>query len=318
MAESVLRLDSDDMLHTLETVNPVAVLAEQLIKRTIGHPEQTEDTAIRLIPWADADSEHEYVLSVDESLGLSCAMPAVALRTLHTAALAAIATRELLTLGGVTVAVLGTWYAAQTQLTVLARHVTDIVHVAVRITDKSGTPELEPRLVDQLDLVGIGLSVTSDLADTLFGANLVVAASDGALDDSDGHPLIGNLVRGTVLVNASGHDLPTALLDQADQIFVDDITLLTEHTHRHFVDRHFANAAATTAGQPGSSWLGADRRPAITTDLGMLLAGTRVGRQQQDDILAVELLSTGDPDVHLATTIAAAARDNGLGRQVSA
>lgn len=309
MTKPVLRLDGDDVLRTLETVDPVAVLAEELIKRAIGYPDQ----APKLIPWADANGDGEYALSVNESAGLSCAMPAASLRMIHAAALAALATRELLVPGGVTVAMLGTRFATQTQLTVLARHVPDIVHVAVRVTDKAGAHTLEPRLVDQLDLAGIGLSVVPNLADSLFGANLVVAASEEALVDGVDQASISNLVRGTVLVNASGHDLPATLLDHVDQIYVDDLALLPNHAHRHFVARHLANASA------GGRRAGEDRRPpAIAADLGLLLTGNHAGREQQDDVVAVELLSANDPDIHLANTIAETAHRGGLGVLVPA
>ncbi|MBB4909329.1 hypothetical protein [Actinophytocola algeriensis] len=313
MANTVLRLGTDDLLRILETVDPVELLAEELIKRTIGHPERARDSR-GLVPWIDPATETEYVRYEDPATGLDCAMHAGLLRMVHAAALAALATRELLVPGGVTVAMLGTRFATQAQLAVLARHVPDIVHVAVRVTDKAdGTDALEPRLIDQLDLAGIGLSVVPELADSLFGANLVVAASEDALTEGVEHATIRDLVRGTVLVNSSGHDLPASLLDHVDQIYVDDLALLPEHADRHIVTRHLAH---TTAGPAHN---GTDRQPpAIAADLGRLLTGAWPGRQQQDDVVVVELLSARTPDLHLAGTIAESALRGGLGERVTA
>lgn len=313
MARTVLRLETDDVLRTLETVDPVELLAEELIKRTIGHQDRTREATHRLVPWTSATDETEYLLSEDLTADLDCALPAEILRMIHAAALAAIATRELLVPGGVTVAILGTRAAAQAQLAVLARHVPDIVHVAVRITDKTDCDDtLEPRLIDQLDLAGIGLSVVTELADSLFGANLVVAASEEALTEGVEHASVRDLVRGTLLVNSSGHDLPPALLDHVDQIYVDDFALLPEHADRYVVARHLANTT-TGAGRTGNG----SHPPAIAADLGLLLTGARPGREQQDDIVVVDLLSAHAPDVHLVDTIAESALRSGLGVRVT-
>lgn len=310
MATTVLRLDAEDTWRTLESLDPVAVLAEDLIKRAINHPDRERAPARRLVPWQAPDDG--YVLAEDVSLEVCCAMPIAALRMVHTAALAALATRELLPPGGITVAMLGTRYETQSQLAVLTRHVPDIVHVAVRITDGDATGALDPRLIDQLDLMGIGLSVVTALADSLFGANLVVVASKEALTDDAEQATINHLVRGTVLVNASGHDLPVDLVDNADQVYVDDLTLLPEHPDRHVVARHLAHIVAETTCAGGQG------RPAtIAADLGLLLAGARPGREQQDDIVLVELLSANSPNTHLAHMVARTAIRCGLGELVT-
>ncbi|MFC4856997.1 hypothetical protein [Actinophytocola glycyrrhizae] len=306
MDKTVLRLDTDDVWRTLEKVDPVAVLAEELIKRTIGHPDRTREPGC--VPWSGG--QVECVLAEDVEPGLSCAIPAASLRAVHVAALAALATHELLAPGGVTVAMLGTAAATQPQLSVLARHVPDIIHVAMRLTDEPTSVPLEPRLVDQLDFAGIGLSVVPKLADSLFGANLVVAVSEGAMTEGPGEAPIGHLVRGTLLVNASGHDLPAALVDRADQIYVDDLALLPEHAGRHVVGKHLENVKKGSVTHT--------RPPAIAADLGLLLSGAHHGREQQDDIVVVELLSAGTPNIELAKKIAEAALHNGLGVRVPA
>jgi ornithine cyclodeaminase/alanine dehydrogenase-like protein (mu-crystallin family) len=308
MARTVLRLETDDVWRTLDKVDPVAVLAEVLIKRTIGHADRTRASALPSEPLCIGDDE--YVLAEDVAPGVSCAIPAASLRAVHVAALAALATHELLAPGGVTVAMLGTAEATQSRLSVLARHVPDIVHVAVHLTDEPDDGRLDARLVDQLDFAGIGLSVVPSLVDSLFGANLVIAVSEDVLTEGPGEAPVSHLVRGTLLVNASGHDLPTALVDRADQIYVDDLALLPEHADRYVVAKHVANTGTRTPGPT--------RPPAIAADLGLLLAGTRPGREHQDDIVVVELLSADAPNPELARKIAEVAMHSGLGVQVPA
>lgn len=303
MAEEVLRLDTDDVQYILEAVDPVAVVAEELIKGAIDHPDRK---SAPLTPSPDEDH-----VRLDASVDLSCTMPATALRMAHAAALAALATRELLAPGGITVAMLGTRNAIQAQLAVLARHVPDIVHVAVRVTDGGDTGALEPWLLDQLDLAGIGLSMVSALGDSLFGANLVVVVSEGAL--TDGVDKVHHLVHGTVLVNASGADLPTHFVDHADQLYVDDLALLADNPDRYVVARHLARPVA------GKTWASYDRRPpAISADLGRLLAGAHPGRRQRADIVVVELLSVHSPNTHLAHVIAETALRTGRGERTAA
>ncbi len=310
MAETVLRLEADDVWRTLETIDPVAVLAEELIKHAINHPDQALEPVCRVVPWAGHD---EYVRTECGSHDLSCAIPAAALRAVHAAALSALATRELLPPGGITVAMLGARLEIQSQLAVLVRHVPDIVHVAVRVIDDTEAAPLEPRLVDQLDLAGIGLSIVTALADALFGANLVVVVSEEALTEGTEHAGVKHLVRGTVLVNASGHDLPGDLVDHVDQLYVDDLALLAAHADRNVVRGHL-----TDARSGGARSGGAGRPPAIAADLGLLLAGVKPGRVRQDDVVVVDLLGVDTPDTHLAHTIAEAALRWGLGARVPA
>ena len=301
MTKAVRRLDADDVWSAVETIDTVALLAEELIGRAIGYA-GWHDPAGRLTSWEAGGGE--YALFDGRSPDLTCALPVTCLRTVQVAALATLATRELLAPGGVTVAMLGTLEALQPQLAVLAMHVPDLVHVAVHVTDDADPAALKSRLVDQLDLAGIGLSVVSTLEESLFGANLVIAANEGAMSEGLADERLGHLVRGTVVVNATGRDLPTDLVDHVDQIYVDDLALLPEHTNRLVVARHLTGPA--------------ENGPVIPADLGQLLSGAHAGREQDDDIVLVELLRANDLNVHLAHKIAEAARRSGLGTHVTA
>lgn len=277
MGAAVLRLDADDVWSALDSVDTVALLAEELIGRAIGHPDAARENGGRLVDWTEG-----YVVFEPSAGDTRTAMPAASLRVFESASLCALAARELVIPGGVTVAVIGTLADVQPRLALVARHVPDIAHVAVCLTGDDDHHDLDRRLVDLLDLSGIRLTVATTLADSVFGANLVIAASRGALPDDLGS---ARLVRGAVLVNATGAALPTALTSTADQVYADDRAHAGEH---------------------------------VTAELGGLLTGGHPGREQDDDVVLVELLRADGLNVQLAHKIHEAALRRGLGVRVTA
>jgi ornithine cyclodeaminase/alanine dehydrogenase-like protein (mu-crystallin family) len=292
---TALLLRAHEVESALEVIDPVAVLAEQLIGRTVGRPLPRG----RIRPWVDSG---EYVVLDDPDATPRCVLPAHSLHMAQAAALTAVAARELLPAGGVTVAVLGSGDCTQPQLPLLARHVPDISHVALCLV---GGPEaVEPRFADLLELSGIRLSVVDTLAEAVFGANLVVATNHSAPNQNLDNLRLGQLAHGAVLVNSTGKDPPSDLVDRVDQVFVDDLGLLAGHLDRHVVAAHLA-------GHPD----GAGRR--ITADLPELLTGRHTGRQRMDDVVLVELLGVDEPNVELANRIYEGAKRTGLGERIA-
>lgn len=312
MTRSILRLAADDMWSVLDAIDPVAALAEELIGRAIGHPDADRRPAGRLAAWTGPEGD-DLVLLEHPQTSTACLLPATSLRMFQAAALAALAARELLVPGGVTLAMLGATQTTQPQLSLIAGQVPDISHVAICLADRRRPVPLEARLVDQLELSGIGLSVVTTQADAVFGANLVIATGEGAMRQNLDPLRLGQLVRGTVLINATGRDLPDDLVERVDQVYVDDLAELAAHADRFVVARHLA-AAGSGAGTEDAP---APRRPTIAGDLGRLLAGTHPGRERADDIVLVELLGPSTLNVALAHKIFQAARQHGLGTQVT-
>ena len=124
-------------------------------------------------------------------------------------------------------------------------------------------------------------------------------------------PVSSRLARGVVLINSTGRDLPDALVDQVDELYVDDLTLLSGHTNRHFVAAHLAKRA----DRPGSRIDTERTGPRIDADLGLLLAGRHV-RAHADNTVLVELLGVDTLNVRLAHRIRQAAERAGLGSRV--
>lgn len=310
MTGTVLRLRTHEVWSALEIIDPVAVLAEDLIGRTVGRSGHTRTAEGRLVPWNGSGSDDgQFVLYEHPDATLPCAIPAHSLRTSLVAALAAVAARELLFTSGVTVAMLGSPEATQPQLAVISRYVPDISHVAMCLA--GGPRPVEPRLADQLDMSGIALSVVRTLTDAVFGAILIIATNHSAVRLDLDALRRGQLARGAVVVNATGKDLPDDLVDRMDQVFIDDFGLLDDHLDRSVVANHLA-PTTDLAGVHGE----ADRR--ITADLGQLLTGRHPGRRRTDDVVLVELLGVHELNVRLARRIHEAATRTGLGERITA
>lgn len=304
MTGSVLRLRAPEVWRALEVIDPLAVLVEDLIGRTVGGPGHGTPVG-RLVPWhGSRPDDGEYVLLEHPAAELPCVLPAHSLRTSLAAVLAAVAARELLASSSVTAAVAGSAEATRPQLSMLARYVPDISHIAMCLA--GGPHQVEPKLADQVHLSGIGLSVVHTLADAVFGAILIIATNHGAVHLDFDTLRRGQLARGAVLVNATGADLPTELVDRMDQVFVDDFGLLADHRDRCVVANHLAPPADGPDGN--------DRR--IAADLGQLLTGRHPGRTRTDDVVLVELLGVHHLNVALAHRIHEAATRTGLGERV--
>lgn len=276
MLGPVLGLSADEVWTAFDGLDPLPPLVAELTARTT-----TRVDAIR--PWPLGEG----LVVVDDA----CVLPADSLRMFHTASLVALAARQLLSTGGATVALLGVSAASQPQVAAIARLVPDISHIAVCMTGDPRYSPLEPRLVDQLDLGGIGLSVGTDPVAAVFGANLVISLG-GDLDDLR----VGQFAPGAVLVDATGLESPAGLAAEVDAVFVDDLRLVGN-----------GRRVRSLCGQYQ------EPRADVSADLGQLLYGRHPGRRGFDEVLLVELLGARRLNVRLARQLCKAARQRGLG-----
>lgn len=309
MTGTVLQLRSHEVWSALEAIDPVATMAEYLIGRTVDRAAAARRSPGRLVSWSgNARNGAELVVLDHPDATGSCVVPAQSLRSSQAAALATVAAREMLVTGGITMAMLGPASEAQPQLSVVARHVPDISHVAL-CSESMGTKEVEASLVDQLELSGIGLSVVPTIAEAVFGANLVIATDHAASTQDLAELKIDQIARGALLVNATGRDLPSDLVDQVDQVYVDDIGLLDRYPDRRVVATHLAEPTIGT--KTASSGL------RIADDLAGLLAGRQPRRSRTDDIVLVELLGVHELNADLAYRIYEVATHTGLGVRIA-
>jgi ornithine cyclodeaminase/alanine dehydrogenase-like protein (mu-crystallin family) len=283
----------------LEVVDPVETMAGYLIGRTVGRAGHRHEPAGRLVSWRGTGRNGTELVLLDHPDATGpCVLPAQSLRSSQVAGLVAVAAREMLVSGGVTMAVLGPVADSQSQLSVVAKHVPDISHVALYGGVGTCLTDVEPRLVDQLELSGIQLSVLPTVADAVFGANLVIAIDHDTapLDLAELKP--GQLARGALLINATGEDLPTDILDRVDQVFVDDLGLLPDYPNRHVVGAQLAHTG-------------------IAGDLAQLLTGQHAGRRHTGDLVLIELLGVHELNADLAFRIYEVATQTGLGVRIA-
>jgi ornithine cyclodeaminase/alanine dehydrogenase-like protein (mu-crystallin family) len=309
MTGPTLRFTAAELYGVLSEIDPLGVLAEELVARSTHETSGGLDLGSRLTVGPDEN----FALFEDPSQSMRSVLPTAALRAGRTAALAALAARELVVPGVVTAAVLGSGSAAQLLLAVIARHVPGVSYVAAspdetHPVDGNGSP-LAPQLLQQLDLAGIDLTVTRAVDEAVRGANLVIAATG-----VPGSLAAAQLSRGSLLINAAGVDLPDAIVDDVDDIYVDDVALLEANRHRVFVRTHLDGAGDPARWGEDSGWR---QRQRIKADLRQLLAGEKSGRTNVDDVLLVELLGVRELDVRFASTLHRAAVDRGFGAPMS-
>jgi hypothetical protein len=154
-----------------------------------------------------------------EEAGRSGEFPAEDLRALCRAGLAALAARLLLASGVITASVVGPRRPVQWHIGVLGRYVPNVSHVAVFTADRTRPGAVDARLLDQLDLAGIGLSITTSVADAVLGATLVVS-----LGQESGQIGYEQLARGSLMVNADGQAVTDDLRDNVARCYsLDDL-----------------------------------------------------------------------------------------------
>src|SRR5262245_35499890 len=111
-------LDTDDVWQAVGAIDPVSAVAEDLIRRTVDGTEHDRRAPGRLVPWPGSPDAHPHTRVALESANgaITCVAPTSSLRLARCAALVALAARELLVPGGLTVAAVGTAGPIQPQL----------------------------------------------------------------------------------------------------------------------------------------------------------------------------------------------------------
>ncbi|MGL5859404.1 MAG: hypothetical protein ACRC35_13555 [Angustibacter sp.] len=188
--------------------------------------------------------------------------------------LAVLAARHLLAPGVVTASVIGSGTALELQLVAIRAHVPDVSHVAVATV--AGPPP-DRVVLDLLDRDGIEVSLVPTSADAVFGATLVVLTQPTRPDELG----TSRLAKGTVLVNATGVPLPTALRTNAHALYVDDPGMLTADTR--------ADDQELVDSRPCEHRLRGHRPPLTPEDLRRVVAGAQRGRTDYDHVLLAEL-----------------------------
>lgn len=307
MDTPVLRLLANDVRHALEDIDP----AEHHHSRLRNVLTDNGMTTV------GESSDDELVLFEDPHTAALFMMPRSILCLGRATMMIALAASELLAAGETTVALLASGDTALFHLAMLARHVPGVGHVCLTSANDREAPRLDERVLALLDRAGIDLSVVDTLDEAALGANLLITTGPGHDDLTHRH-----LTRGALLVNATGRDLPTDVVNQVDQVYVDDIGLLEHNRHRHFVSVHLRDGAhelttpllrAADWHQRRDTWYQVRR---VEADITQVHSGHHPGRTDLDEVLLFELLGVRDLDLALALHIHRLALRRGLGTWV--
>lgn len=150
----------------------------------------------------------------DESTGRRGELTTEDLRGLCTAGLAALSARLLQREGAITAGVVGPHRTTQWLLDVIGRYVPNLSHIAVFSADRAEKAPVDLRVLDQLDLKGIGLTVATSVADAVLGATLVIA-----LGQAGGQIGYDQLARGSLVINPGGRALSDNLRESVARCY---------------------------------------------------------------------------------------------------
>ncbi|GII54400.1 hypothetical protein Pth03_27890 [Planotetraspora thailandica] len=289
---SALWLDDDDVQRALGAFDPVTPVVQELLALA----------GRELQPCAGADGvEHAVVV---RDAGEKYVLPLRAMRAVYRACLAAAAARRLMGPSIATVCVVAPRYAATAHLRLIAKYVRDAAHVAVCVTDGPAGQGVEQWVMDELFMTGVNLTIGTDVGEALFGANLIV------IDALDAEVRIEQISAGAVIVNASGRDLPGAVVDAVVVIYVEDVRSPDGNVPRDLARRN----RLTGPGYTGATR--AYRRTPPVCDLRALLRADDGVRPHVSGVVLVEIRGAEAAGEALALHTGRAARSLGLGRRI--
>lgn len=265
MTSPFIQLNAVELASALGAVAAVDLLAAELGGRN------PPAVGARLLPWHE---DPGLVVLEDDGGHARCVLPAAGLRDCRMAALTGLAARELAVRGPMTAVVIGPGTGSGPLLAVLVHQFPEVGRIAFCPARGGRGAVIEQRLVDEIDLAGVTLTVVDDARRAVRGAALVVIRGPA------GHPLAADAFSaGALVVDASEDAVACALA--ADQVYVDDARLAGGRT--------------------------------VEADLGQVLTGAHPGRTRPDHVILVELLSANAPAASLACLLHRAAVERGFG-----
>jgi ornithine cyclodeaminase/alanine dehydrogenase-like protein (mu-crystallin family) len=292
-------LSSSQLWEVSDRVNLEAVFIDELMAAGGDDPGRGRPGTCRLEPWRDplaGSQPDDHLLFEDDASGTRRIMPGSSLRSMRVASLAVLAARRLAAPGVLTVAVLSHEAPPLLEADVIARYVANVSHIAIWPGLSEARTRIDAaRLAQRLDRAGTALSMTGQLAEAVRGANLVLVVEAGKAADSLSVD-IGHFVRGAVIVNATGRELPCSLTAGIEHIVVDYPGLLSSNPRRYL-----AEPDEGAGNKPQIAHRVGQKRPRpIMADLLQIMTGTHVSRPSIDDMILVELLSANSLSVELA------------------
>ncbi len=299
---TTFQISPDEVHRALDDLDPVELVVAELT----GKKSPERSFVVGPEAGLGVGLAEKYLVVEEPSSATRFLLPLGALQAVRGACLASAAARVFVPPGAATVSVLGSGISAELLLRMAVRYVVDVSHVAVCAVGGSVEEIVTNRVIDELDLSGISLAVTSEIAEAIFGANLVGIAGKSAVNIK-----IDQIAKGAVLVNCSGWDLPASVVDGVATVYVDNLGLIEENLHRYFVGVHRSSESGPAARRRQEY-----HSHRIAGDLRGLLSGDHIVRAEPEGIVLVEMLGVDTLSTSLACQLMLAAHRLGLGNVI--
>ena len=233
---------------------------------------------------------------------IACVMAAAHVSALRTAAVTTAAAEELARPDASAAAVIGTGAIAERHVRLLAERLTGLAELAVYDQFPNRATEFAARLGG----LGPRVRVAGTAEEAVRGADLVVPCTTTTT------PYIRHdwLRPGALVVNVSLDDVGPDVVERADLLVVDDWNLVRDDRHRLLGRMHRDGRLR------GPDQLDEPGVPRVHAELGEVLAGTRPGRTDAEQIILVNPFGMAVEDVALAAEVHRVATELGLGSRL--
>ncbi len=240
------------------------------------------------------------------SVRIVCILEVAYLSSLRTASVTALAIDVLKGVEIECMAIIGAGVLAQAHIDLLVKRLHRLHEIRIFDVDEDRITALRRNVASVLEANDVVMQSTSSAEDAIRPAQLIVPVTTTTV----GYIHYEWLQPGSVLVNISLDDpLPEVVL-KADKVIVDDWNLV-KHDSRRLLGRMYREG--TIIGPDESPEVMKNGCRQIDTQLGEIVAGIKVGRCSQSDIILVNPFGLSLEDVALAANVYRAARDLGIG-----
>lgn len=275
--------------------DPLHVAGTKIINGNIANPQ-------RGLPRASGLT----VLFDDTSVRVVCVMEGAYISSLRTASVTALAAETFQGNAIRHIAVIGAGVLAQAHIELLARRLPDVQEIALFDLSAERAQEIQSQLAPTLEASGIAFRLAKSAEDAIRPAQLIVPVTT----TTTGYIPYAWLQPGAILVNVSLDDPLPEIVLKADQVIVDDWSLVRDDTRR-LLGRMYREGTLLAPDTAIETIKEGQRR--VDAQLGEVVVGARPGRRTPQDIILVNPFGLSLEDIALAAHVYRVARERGIG-----
>ena len=242
----------------------------------------------------------------DISARIVCIMEGAYISSLRTASVSMLAVETLQGREIQSVGVIGAGVLARAHIELMIKRLPHLQLLQVFDADRSRVHALQGELTSLLEGHHIEFRVSTTAEEAIRPAQLIIPATT----TTTGYIPFAWLQPGSILVNVSLDDPLPDVVFQADKIVVDDWNLV-KNDPRRLLGRMYRQGQLLGPDDLGEAIPGERRR--VDAQLGEIVAGTKAGRQNLDEIMLVNPFGLAIEDVALASRVYQTARQLGYG-----